>query len=221
MAPVAGVSLCLRLERPEDSSVKFALGGRPERNALDAPAACANMDQVFAPWRIEWVERSEKNPDVEACVFCELPERADDRDQRIVARNDHAYVLLNNYPYNPGHAMVIPETHGGAYGDLDEETLLAHARLKQRTIDAMDDAFDPDGYNVGLNLGGSAAGGSIDDHLHTHVVPRWTGDNNFMAVISDTKVIVEALEDSYDRLHDGFATQDGASVPGDDVAVRL
>ncbi|CCQ32184.1 Histidine triad protein [Halorhabdus tiamatea SARL4B] len=179
------------------------------------------MDQVFAPWRIEWVERSGKNPDVEECVFCELPEWDDDRENRLLAENDHAYVLLNNYPYNPGHAMVIPRAHSGAYGDLDDAALLDHAHLKQRTIDAMDAAFDPDGYNVGLNLGGSAAGGSIDDHLHTHVVPRWSGDNNFMAVISDTKVIVEALEDSYDRLHDAFADQSGATVTDSDDAVSF
>ena len=179
------------------------------------------MDQVFAPWRIEWVERSEQNPDVEECVFCELPEWDDDRENRLLAENDSAYVLLNNYPYNPGHAMVIPRAHAGAYGDLDDEALLDHAHLKQRTIDAMDAAFDPDGYNVGLNLGGSAAGGSIDDHLHTHVVPRWSGDNNFMAVISETKVIVEALEDSYERLHDAFADQPGAEVIGPDDAVSF
>jgi len=177
------------------------------------------MDQVFAPWRIEWVERSEKNPDVDACIFCELPGWDDDRTNRLIAENDHAYVLLNNYPYNPGHAMVIPRTHTGTYGDLDDEELLAHAHLKQRTIDAMDAAFDPDGYNVGLNLGGSAAGGSIDDHLHTHVVPRWEGDNNFMAVVSETKVIVEALEDSYERLHDAFADQSGAIVTDPNDAI--
>ncbi|MFB6202032.1 MAG: HIT domain-containing protein [Halorhabdus sp.] len=179
------------------------------------------MDQVFAPWRIDWVERPEQNPDIESCVFCELPAHDDDREELLVARNDYAYVLLNNYPYNPGHVMVIPYAHGGDYGDLDDDTLLAHARLKQRAIDALDVAFDPDGYNVGLNLGGDAAGGSIDDHLHTHVVPRWDGDSNFMAVIAETKVIVEALDATYDRLHDAFAEQDGATVADDGDAVVM
>ncbi|WP_135662065.1 HIT family protein [Halorhabdus rudnickae] len=179
------------------------------------------MDQIFAPWRIEWVERPDKNPNIEDCVFCELPREDNDRENRVVARSDHAYVLLNNYPYNPGHTMVIPHAHGGEYEALDDAALLDHARLKQRTIDAMDAAFDPDGYNVGLNLGGTAAGGSIDDHLHTHVVPRWAGDNNFMAVISETKVIVEALEESYDRLHEAFADQEGTTVNDEDDAVQL
>ncbi|WP_435346182.1 HIT family protein [Haloarchaeobius sp. HRN-SO-5] len=178
------------------------------------------MDQVFAPWRIEWVER-EGDDDVDGCPFCELPARDADRQYRIVARNDGAFVMLNNYPYNPGHAMVIPDRHTGEYTALDDEALLAHARLKQRTLDALSTAMDPHGFNAGLNLGGSAAGGSIDDHLHTHVVPRWSGDTNFMPVVSDTKVIVEALEDTYGRLHDAFAEQDGATVEDEDSAVRF
>ncbi|MFB6075459.1 MAG: HIT domain-containing protein [Haloarculaceae archaeon] len=177
------------------------------------------MEQVFAPWRIEWVERERE--DDEGCVFCTLPERDADREARIAARNDLAYVLLNNYPYNPGHVMVIPREHTGDYRALDEATLLAHARLKQRTFDALTAAFEPDGFNAGMNLGGSAAGGSIDDHLHTHVVPRWTGDTNFMPVVSDTKVIVEAIADTYDRLHEAFADQDGATVVDEDTAVRF
>jgi ATP adenylyltransferase len=177
------------------------------------------MDQLFAPWRIEWVER-EGNEDVEGCVFCELPERSADREHNVVARSDRAFVLLNNYPYNPGHAMVIPREHTGDYRDLDEETLLAHARLKQRTFDALETALDPDGFNAGLNLG-HGAGGSIDDHLHTHVVPRWAGDTNFMPVLGDTKVIVEAVERSYDRIHEAFGRQSGTTVTGDDEAVRV
>jgi len=181
------------------------------------------MDQVFAPWRIEWVEREGRNDDIDGCVFCAFAEQDRDRDRerRVVARSPRAFVLLNNYPYNPGHVMVIPHTHTGDYRDLDDELLLDHARLKQRTFDALDDGLGPDAYNAGLNIGGGAAGGSIDDHLHTHVVPRWEGDTNFMPVVSDTQVIVEAVEDSYDRLHDAFAAQDGATVESEDAAVRL
>ena len=113
------------------------------------------MEQVFAPWRIEWVEREER--DVDGCVFCELPERGADREHRIVARSDHAFVLLNNYPYNPGHVMVVPTEHTGDYGALDDEVLLDHARLKQRTLAALDAALSPQGINAGLNLGGTAA----------------------------------------------------------------
>ncbi|WP_227353612.1 HIT family protein [Haladaptatus salinisoli] len=174
------------------------------------------MQQVFAPWRIEWVEREEAESDVE-CVFCELPHRGADREHLVVARNDHAVVMLNNYPYNPGHVMVIPDQHTGDFRELDDETLLGHARLKRRTFDALERALSPDGFNAGLNIG-EGSGGSIA-HLHTHVVPRWEGDTNFMPVIADTKVIVEGLEDTYERLYDAFAEQDGATVP-DDGAVR-
>jgi len=173
---------------------------------------------LFAPWRIEWVERD--GPAADGCVFCTLPDRADASESRVVARNDRAYVLLNNYPYNPGHAMVIPFAHGGDYRELGEATLLAHARLKQRTFDAIEDALGPDGFNAGLNLGGSA-GGSIEDHLHTHIVPRWEGDTNFMAVVSGTSVIVEAIDDTYERLHAAFADQPGARATGSTESVRF
>jgi ATP adenylyltransferase len=181
------------------------------------------MDHVFAPWRIEWVEREGGNDDVEGCVFCAFAggNRDRDRERRVVARSPRSFVLLNNYPYNPGHVMVIPETHAGDYRDLDDDALLDHARLKQRTFDALDDGMGPDAYNAGLNLGGKAAGGSIEEHLHTHVVPRWEGDTNFMPVVADTSVIVEAVADTYDRLHEAFAAQAGAEFRGEDRAVEF
>ncbi|MFW6265685.1 MAG: HIT family protein [Halanaeroarchaeum sp.] len=178
------------------------------------------MDTVFAPWRIEWVER-EGNEEFEDCVFCEVPEMGVDREYLVVARNDHAFVMLNNYPYNPGHAMVIPFAHERDYEDLSERVLLAHSRLVQQTITALKASMNPDGINTGLNLGGSAAGGSIDDHLHTHVVPRWQGDTNFMPVVSETKVIVEAVEDTYERLHEAFADLEGATAESAARAVHL
>ncbi|WP_336135517.1 HIT family protein [Natronomonas amylolytica] len=178
------------------------------------------MDQLFAPWRIEWVERDDDDEvEIEGCPFCVLPDRSDAREARVVAESDHAFVLLNNYPYNPGHAMVIPRVHTGDYTDLDDEVLLDHARLKQRTIEAIESGLGADGVNAGLNLG-NASGGSIDDHLHTHVVPRWHGDTNFMPVLSDTKVIVQAVDDTYEVLHDAFAAHPDASVT-DSGAVRF
>jgi ATP adenylyltransferase len=189
------------------------------RRYLTTAPGCDTMKQVFAPWRIDWVERDDKNEGIEGCVFCELPKQDDDRNNLVLARDDHAFVMLNNYPYNPGHAMVIPNQHTGEYRDLDSETLLAKERLVQRTIDAMDEALSPAGYNVGYNLGGGAAGGSIDDHLHAHIVPRWEGDTNFMPVIGETKVIVEAVTDSYDRLHAAFAKQDGVRMTDEESAV--
>jgi ATP adenylyltransferase len=175
------------------------------------------MDQIFAPWRIQWVER--EGHDGDECPFCALPERGDDVDARIVARSERSFVLFNNYPYNPGHVMVIPYRHTGDYGALSEAELLDHARLKARTFGALETGLGPDAFNAGLNLGGPA-GGSIADHLHTHVVPRWDGDTNFMPVVAETRVIVEAIADTYERVHDAFAEQAGATV-ADTGAVRL
>lgn len=178
------------------------------------------MDQVFAPWRIEWIERDDEEG-IEGCPFCVLPAREDDWASRIVARSEHVFVLLNNYPYNPGHVMVVPRVHEGEWGALSEAAWLDHARTKARTVAALREALAPDGFNAGMNLGGPAAGGSIADHIHTHVVPRWQGDTNFMPVIGETKVIVEALDDTYARLHEAFAALDGAEVPGADRAVQF
>lgn len=174
------------------------------------------MEQIFAPWRIEWVKREKEQ---EGCVFCEMREAEDDRDALVVARSERSFVVLNNSPYNPGHIMVVPHDHTGDYAALDDEALLDHARLKSATFDALRASFDPDGFNTGLNLG-EGAGGSIDEHLHTHVVPRWEEDTNFMPVTSDTKVIVQALEESYEELREGFASLDIADDDGDG-AVRL
>ncbi|VTT85367.1 histidine triad protein [Halorubrum sp. DM2] len=179
------------------------------------------MERIYAPWRIEWVER-DADP-IEGCPFCVLPERDDDREARIVAYSDRNYVLLNNAPYNPGHAMVIPNDHHEDPTDLDDATLLDHAKLKAATLSAMRRDVDPDGVNTGQNLGDSAAGGSID-HLHTHVVPRWNGDTNFMPVTGGTKVIVEAIDRTYGHLHAGFAAGDDVVDAGDadaGKAVRL
>jgi ATP adenylyltransferase len=177
------------------------------------------MDQLFAPWRIEWVEREAEEA---GCPFCTLPaaDPAADRENNVLVRGEAVFVLLNNRPYNPGHAMVIPREHTGDYRDLGESVLLEHARLKQRTIEAIETALEPDAFNTGTNLGGAVAGGSIDDHLHTHVVPRWDGDTSFMPVLGDTKVIVEAVADTYDRLHEAFGTQPGTTVP-ETGAVRV
>jgi ATP adenylyltransferase len=179
------------------------------------------MDSIYAPWRIEWVER-ETDP-IDGCPFCVLPERADARDARIVARSDHNYVVLNNAPYNPGHAMVIPDAHVDDWTALNDAAMLDHGRLKAATLAAARRGIEPNGFNTGLNLGGAAAGGSID-HLHTHVVPRWQGDTNFMPVVGETAVIVEAVDRTYGHLHEAFAAGDAVVDAGDadaGEAVRL
>lgn len=167
------------------------------------------MEKLFAPWRIEWVRRREHDRD--GCVFCEMWEGEDDEDSLVVARGERSFVVMNNSPYNPGHAMVVPEPHEAGYETLDDEVLLDHARMKQRTFEAMESAFSPDGFNTGLNLG-SHSGGSIEDHLHTHVVPRWEGDTNFLPATADTKVIVQEIRESYEELLDAFEELEDAEA---------
>ncbi len=166
------------------------------------------MEKLFAPWRIEWVRRRDSEED-EGCVFCSMWEGGEDREELVVARGESSFVVMNNSPYNPGHAMVVPADHVASYEALEEDVVLDHALMKQRTLEAMKAAFEPDGFNTGLNLG-SHSGGSIRGHLHTHVVPRWEGDTNFLPATADTKVIVQEIRESYRELRRGFLELEGA-----------
>ena len=138
---------------------------------------------LWAPWRIEYIT----GPKGEQCIFCD-PDPA-----HVVERGEHCFTILNAYPYAPGHVMVAPFRHVGALDALTEDEMLELMGLARRTVAAQKTAMNPDGFNVGLNLG-KVAGAGIADHLHLHVVPRWEGDNNFMPVLGDTRVIGQALE---------------------------
>jgi ATP adenylyltransferase len=140
------------------------------------------------------------------CIFCDFPAapEADDRKNLIVHRSAHAFTCLNRFPYNSGHLMVIPRAHVADLGLLSPE---GHADLQEelrRALAAVRRAFAPEGMNVGMNLG-KAAGAGIADHLHWHVVPRWVGDNNFMPVLADQRVVVEALDATWEKLRAAFA----------------
>jgi len=141
---------------------------------------------------------SEK-PSAGSCIFCDLPGAGDDRANLILSADDATVVMLNRYPYNNGHLMIAPRAHTADLGALEPE---AYARLMERMRGAaavVREALQPDGINIGLNLG-KVAGAGIDTHLHWHVVPRWDGDTNFMPVIADVKVMPQHLLESFDRL---------------------
>jgi ATP adenylyltransferase len=147
--------------------------------------------------------RSEKP---KGCIFCEFPAAppSQDRANLVVHRSAHAFTCLNRYPYNSGHLMVIPRAHVAELGALSAEV---HADLQEelrRAVAVLKKVYAPEGMNVGMNLG-KAAGAGIADHLHWHVVPRWVGDNNFMPVLADQRVVVEALDEAWTRLSAGFA----------------
>lgn len=136
--------------------------------------------------------------DVE-CIFCELPKRGEDRESLILTRGERAFVLLNRFPYNPGHLMVAPYRHVPSLEDLTPEEALELWELTVKSMRALREAFSPHGFNVGVNVG-RVAGAGFEGHVHVHVVPRWNGDTNFMPVVANTKVISESLERVYEEL---------------------
>jgi ATP adenylyltransferase len=153
------------------------------------------MEQIWAPWRMEYIERTSDGD----CVFCLISVSEDDASSNVLFRGRHTYVVMNRYPYSNGHLMIAPFAHMPDYTDLDESTLVECSVVTQKTLQCLREAFAPDGINVGLNLG-RVAGAGIVDHVHLHVVPRWEGDTNFMPVVADTKVISEHIRRTYERL---------------------
>ena len=157
------------------------------------------MERLWAPWRLDYITR----PKPESCIFCEKPLLGDDRAAYIVHRGEHAFVILNAFPYNNGHVMVAPFAHLADLEELPPDTLHEMMDLAQLCARAIKQVFRPDGLNLGLNLG-AAAGAGIKDHLHLHVVPRWHGDTNFMPVIGDVRVIPQSLDQSFTALRAAF-----------------
>jgi ATP adenylyltransferase len=150
-----------------------------------------------------YIEAAKEQGDDTGCIFCDLPAEGDDERTGILVRGVLAFVILNSYPYNPGHLMVAPFRHVGDFGAIEAPELAEIDALVARSIRALDDEMQPHGYNVGMNLG-RVAGAGIPDHLHWHVVPRWNGDTNFMPVVGETRVLPELLDETYARLRPRF-----------------
>jgi ATP adenylyltransferase len=157
------------------------------------------MDRLWSPWRLRYVLSDKAEG---GCPFCEAP-ALPEQQSLIVFSGRRAYVILNLYPYNNGHVMVVPYRHVGTFARLDADELQEVALLTQRSEIAVQEAYRPQGMNVGVNLGRSAGGG-IPEHLHVHLVPRWTGDSNFMTVVGDTRVLPEELAAGATRLRPIF-----------------
>jgi ATP adenylyltransferase len=137
------------------------------------------------------------------CIFCDLPAAGDDAAHHILARGAVSFVLLNGFPYNPGHLMVAPFRHVGDYGALTADELAETMAFAGTAIRALSEDADADGFNLGMNLG-QVAGAGIADHIHLHLVPRWDGDTNFMPIVGQTKVLPELLDETYERLRPFF-----------------
>jgi len=160
------------------------------------------MERLWTPWRRAFFEGGPDNGSTE-CFLCAKPAANDDRATLILVRAEQTFALLNRYPYNSGHLMVAPYLHTGDLATLDPAIAQEMMRLTQRCVDALQQAYRPDGFNIGMNLG-RPAGAGVPDHLHLHVVPRWTGDTNFMPIVGETKVLPESLDQTYDRLEPLF-----------------
>jgi ATP adenylyltransferase len=161
------------------------------------------LQHLFAPWRFAYVSQADA---AGACIFCAAAR--DDSDALTVARNEHAFALLNRYPYTSGHTMVAPYAHVGDLSELDADALVGVMRLAQRVVRALRKVYRPHGFNVGFNLG-EAGGAGIADHLHLHVVPRWRGDTNFMSVTADARVLPEDLGETRAKLERALGADGG------------
>lgn len=156
------------------------------------------LDYIWSPWRMTYIENHNKE---EECVFCTEPSRPDSSDNLIVYRGQQTFVILNRYPYTSGHLMVVSYEHQPSLELLPAETRAEMMELASRAIEVLQKEYDPQGFNVGINIG-VAAGAGIAGHVHMHVVPRWKGDTNFMSSLGQTRVLPERLEDTYDRVRE-------------------
>ncbi len=161
------------------------------------------MDQLWAPWRLSYVAApKDKSSEVgEECFICRAVAGSDDRASLTVHRTDLSIVVLNRFPYNNGHLLVCPRGHHARPDDLSPEELLDLQLVLRNMMAILERRMKPDGFNVGLNLGRSAGAG-LPGHMHWHLVPRWSGDTNFMPVLTDTRVIVQSLDALYDLIRD-------------------
>jgi ATP adenylyltransferase len=159
------------------------------------------MDQLWAPWRLAYVKAAKQPGSDEGCFICQGLAEQNDRDNLIALRAPRSAVLLNRFPYNNGHLLIAPLAHKSRLADLDAAELLETMQTLNRMVAVLTELMHPDGFNIGLNLG-KEAGAGLPGHVHWHVVPRWSGDTNFMPILTDTKVIVQSLETLYDLLVD-------------------
>lgn len=153
------------------------------------------MDNIWAPWRIEYILG--KKP--EGCLFCNKAQEKEDEQNFILLRNPFNYIIMNIYPYNPGHLMIVPYLHTPTLENLSDEVSLDFMKTTQKALSVLRESLNPNGFNLGLNLTKSGGAG-IEEHVHFHVVPRWTGDTSFITVLSDVRVLPEHLNATYSKL---------------------
>jgi len=160
------------------------------------------MKRLWAPWRMEYILSEEKH---KSCLFCDYPKQGKRGDKKnlILYRGKHCFVILNRYPYNSGHLMVVPYFHTPGFMGLSDEVLFDFIKTVNKSVGILEKALRPDGFNLGLNFG-KVAGAGMGQHMHMHIVPRWTGDTDSMPILSETRVIPEHLKKTYQKLKKFF-----------------
>jgi len=152
------------------------------------------MKMLWAPWRLKYITGDKE----EGCIFCKKPKEGNDKDNLILYTGETSFIIMNRYPYSNGHLMTVPYKHTNNLSDLTPDERLELMNLTAKCLDILQ-VIKPEGFNIGMNIG-RTGGAGIDDHLHFHIVPRWSGDTNFMPVIGDIRVMPEYLEDTYETL---------------------
>lgn len=160
------------------------------------------MDYLWSPWRYSYINRKEEK---QACIFCGLGPREADAERLIVHRTELCFVVLNRYPYNSGHIMVVPYAHLGSLEEADAAVTTEIMRLTREAQRHLRGIYRPPGFNIGMNIG-ACAGAGVAGHIHMHVLPRWPGDANFMTTIGETRILPEELQITYQKLAEAFAT---------------
>ena len=161
------------------------------------------MERLFSPWRSQYIASFAKEDGNSGCVFCDAYKADDDAKSLIVYRGREAFVIMNRFPYNSGHLMILPVRHTSEFQSITETEHREMTELLAASQRALNELSHPQAFNIGMNLG-RIAGAGIEDHLHWHIVPRWNGDTNFMPVLSDVKVVSEAMEEQWGRLREIF-----------------
>ena len=162
------------------------------------------MNYIYAPWRNSYTKEKQLTKSRTQCIFCDQITNNDDQKNFILKRYTHGLVMLNIYPYNPGHLLIIPYSHTADLTHLTKEDRSELMELIATSSTLLQHVLKADGINAGLNMGGQAAGGSIPEHIHMHVIPRWFGDTNFLSIVAETKVITLDLNNVYQELYEAF-----------------
>ena len=173
------------------------------QDSFELPGAPDQFQRLWTPHRTAYVSGGQKDYTEKTCPFCTAPSRSDE-ESLIVHRGEHAFVILNLYPYNPGHLLVCPYRHIPFYDDATEAETMEIAQLTQLAMKVLREVSHNDGFNIGINQG-KVGGAGIADHLHQHILPRWSGDTNFLPIIAHTKTMSRTLDDMRSAIAEGFA----------------